>query len=731
VNSLDNAIVHLKTGDLVAAERIVSKFRRNHSDDPRALEILATIRFAQTRYADAVRLVTSVLEQDAARPDAWDALGTYVLALGEPIAAAAYHREALRRAPRHPFAQLNLANALARAGDFAQAVPAFEAVLELDSKNVGALTGLGLIAQNLGQLDAAEVLFSQAVQSNPQNAVAWSNLGAVWSDAGRTGEAEEAYRHAIEVDPNAADAWLNLGHLHLGQSHADEATPCYRRSQELQPGDPRSGMALGHALAAQGESEAARSTFHKLSESYPAMTAAASLRKALTIPIISNSAEEIRQTRERVQADLLAIRGIHLDDPVHEVGVTPFYFAFHGQADACLNADIADAFLRACPSLATVAPHLDKAPRDRPRVGVLSAYLKHHTIGKFMEGFLTETSPDVAEIILIRTQHQRDAFSERLDVRADRVVHLSDHLAAAQSELATLELDTLIYPEVGMDPMTYALSYGRWARRSLVFWGHPVSPATGGIDSFITSDLLERPGSERDYAEDLHRWPVLPTYYRRPDVSAVPPPEICRIQLGIPDRTRLYLCPQSLFKLHPDFDCILEAIIARDPHAKIGLIDGLSEHWRTQLEARWTLNAPTLLDRVVWFKRTNEMGFIALLRAADVVMDPIHFGGGNTSYEAFALGVPIVTWPGSFLRSRVTQAAYRQMGFAGPIASSVETYVDLAYNLANQPDQREWYSSRIRDRADALYADPRALACFGEACQPTLPASQNYLSVAV
>ena len=48
--------------------------------------------------------------------------------------------------------------------------------------------------------------------------------------------------------------------------------------------------------------------------------------------------------------------------------------------------------------------------------------------------------------------------------------------------------------------------------------------------------------------------------------------------------------------------------------------------------------------------------FPGLLLMADVLLDPLYFGGGNTTYEAIAIGVPIVTWPGPFMQGRVTQA---------------------------------------------------------------------------
>ena len=64
--------------------------------------------------------------------------------------------------------------------------------------------------------------------------------------------------------------------------------------------------------------------------------------------------------------------------------------------------------------------------------------------------------------------------------------------------------------------------------------------------------------------------------------------------------------------------------------------------------------------------------------AADVLLDTFHFSGGNTSFEAFAVGTPVVTLPSGFLRGRFTAGLYRKMGVADLIAETAESYVDLA-----------------------------------------------------
>ena len=55
-----------------------------------------------------------------------------------------------------------------------------------------------------------------------------------------------------------------------------------------------------------------------------------------------------------------------------------------------------------------------------------------------------------------------------------------------------------------------------------------------------------------------------------------------------------------------------------------------------------------------------------------------NFGGGNTSYEALALGIPVVTLPSSFMRGRVTAACYHKMGLSDCVAESAADYVKRA-----------------------------------------------------
>jgi predicted O-linked N-acetylglucosamine transferase (SPINDLY family) len=115
--------------------------------------------------------------------------------------------------------------------------------------------------------------------------------------------------------------------------------------------------------------------------------------------------------------------------------------------------------------------------------------------------------------------------------------------------------------------------------------------------------------------------------------------------------------------------------------------------------------------------RQDRAGFLALNRLFDVLLDPVHFGGGNTTYEAVAMGVPTVTLPSKFLRGRITYGIYRSIGVSDCLAASTSAFVDLAHRIANDEGFRRDVRAKLAAAADLLYknrAGVRDLEAFLE-----------------
>ena len=137
-----------------------------------------------------------------------------------------------------------------------------------------------------------------------------------------------------------------------------------------------------------------------------------------------------------------------------------------------------------------------------------------------------------------------------------------------------------------MSALTYFLAFARLAPLQCLTWGHPDTTGIANLDRFLSCDAMEPAGAERHYSETLVRLPGPTLHYARPALPARLKP---RSAFGLPDDAHLYVCPQSLFKIHPDFDRALVELLRRDPQGLVVLISGrdrnLDELLRRRLAA--------------------------------------------------------------------------------------------------------------------------------------------------
>ena len=331
---------------------------------------------------------------------------------------------------------------------------------------------------------------------------------------------------------------------------------------------------------------------------------------------------------------------LQVSEPVHGLGGPVFFLAYQGLNDRDLQVRLADMAALACPDLLFIAPHC-RQPRPvsrksgRLRVGFLSSNFYNHTIGKLNLGLVRQPSRVDFQVVLFRFPGPDDAPARAFQKSADQVVTLSRKLEKARQEVAEQELDILYYADIGMDALTYYLAFSRLAPVQCVTWGHPVTTGIKTMDYFLSSTQLETARSEEHYTEKLVRLERLNTYYYEPQLSG---PRKTRQDFGLPESAHLYVCPQTLYKIHPEFDSLLAAILRGDPAGQVVFIEGMHPYWNEMLLALPPDHTRRGQAVPVSCPRMSGDNFLHLQNIADVLLDPIHFGGGNTSYEAFSVG---------------------------------------------------------------------------------------------
>lgn len=600
------------------------------------------------------------------------------------------------------------------AGRFVQMEVLCRRVLTSAPKNADALHLLGVMWWKRCDLTKALPLLEQAVALNQSHANYHLSLATVLAGLGQSPEAAAHYTLALQFDPTLTQAYNNLGNLLSQENRHSEAIPLYKKALQLNPKMTLAHYNLGNTLQHMGDYENALYYYQKGLDCLPDNDIANMIKVQLALaqPAIPGSQAQINQARTRtvlLLKELLAAKAQFAANQAFNSA--NFFFAYQGMNNRDLQQVLAKFWLITCPELRPRELPWEIYPRrgERIQLGICSSLLHQHTIGKLYQGLIDHLDRHRFEVWLLRpSDSKNDTMSVRIQAAADHVVPLSNIHEQARQQIAELALDILFYPDIGMMPFSYYLIFHRLAPVQCVSWGHPDTTGVPTIDYFLSSELMESKYADQHYTEQLIRLRHLPTYYYHPAVDDLIPD---RASIGLPEngKVKLYVCPQSLFKFHPETDHALGELLRRDPNSVLVLIHGIHRTWSDLLRQRFANCFPDVVNRVAFVNRLSEQQFLMLLKCADVLLDPPHFGGGNTSYEALALEIPIVTWPGPFMRGRVTAGIYRTMGFTDLIADDAEHYLQLAYRVANDLEYRRYCQEQIRQRSSVLYENMAAV----------------------
>ena len=169
------------------------------------------------------------------------------------------------------------------------------------------------------------------------------------------------------------------------------------------------------------------------------------------------------------------------------------------------------------------------------------------------------------------------------------------------------------------------------------------------------------------YSEALIQLPNLSCTFSRPQ----------RPSSTVPQHD--FLCAQSLFKVAPSQDTAFADILTESPGATLTFISHpikqVTSAFQERLAATLKNRGVDSDQRLVFLPPCDRDTFLGHLMGARVILDTFEWSGGNTSLEALAMGTPVVTLPGRFMRGRHTMAMLTLINRPDWIARDTDDYV--------------------------------------------------------
>lgn len=589
-----------------------------------------------------------------------------------------------------------------------------------------------LAARCAGDLDRAIARLGQAIRLAPKNAELRNTLGVLLAEAGRSEAAVSAWQLAIQLQPGCADAWFNLGRHQDARGQAQAAIASLEAAVAARPGWAAAHHALGCAclnadqrkesirhlteavrldpedaeahrnlaLVLLKQDEYDRAMLHFTEAVKRAPETSTLLQFALALPVIYMSDDDVLAHRRRIEQNLAQLLNASLAGPICPValGALTFPVVYQGLPNRALMEAYAILMQRLVAPVAVSGPAA--RPPGRRRVAWISAFLRQHTIGRLYARMIADLDREAFEVRVFLVDAAPDELTDLMLAPGEAAVRLPRHLATAAQIVGAWSPDVIHYTDIGMDAETYALAMHRMAPVQCVGWGHPVTTGLPSIDYFISSALIEVAEADVDYSERLVRLPCLPTSYRRADLEA---DTVSRAELDIAEGRPVFACLQSAFKLHPQFDLVLRSLLDLEPDAIVLLLGEADSATTRALEARLRQQIPLLEDAVRFLPPMQRRRFLGVVQLADAALDPLPYGGGNTSLEALALGTPVVTLPTRYMPGRVTAGIYQQLGVLDAIAVDGNDYVRIARRFFREPDYRADFMRRIEAGLPGLY----------------------------
>jgi predicted O-linked N-acetylglucosamine transferase (SPINDLY family) len=520
-------------------------------------------------------------------------------------------------------------------------------------------------AHQQGKTKTAGHLYDDILARLPDHAGALHLKGVLALQAGNYSKATELIERSLGIQPRHALALSNLGVAYRGLKRFDAAVDVLRKAVQLDPNAADAWGNLGQALARTGQ-----------------------MREAVTS---SKRALAIDPSRLGLQSALL------------------FAENYVAQSDPCAMADRARAVgaLIATRIPARATHPNDADPTRRLRVGLLSADLRAHPVGRFLAAVLPALDPAKVELFAYSGTEEEDATTtvlksavpHWLDVRGMSDVDLDRRIAADAIDI----LVDLSGHTSGNRLMVLAR---KPAPVAFTWLGYFATTGLATIDYVLANRWVIPPSEEGQWTETPWRLPDTYLCYAAPRDPS-PPTALPALRNG----HVTFGCFNNFNKLTGETLAAWSALLAAVPRSRLILRssghtnDEIAATLRQSLDDAGIDSARVRVDGRIADYATH----LASYGEIDIALDPFPYNGGTTTVEALYMGVPVLVRAGDRYVAHMGESILQNAGLPEWIASDESDYAVRGARLAVDLDGLAALRANLRERmlVSPLFDAPR------------------------
>ncbi|MAW01841.1 MAG: hypothetical protein CMI81_03025, partial [Candidatus Pelagibacter sp.] len=315
------------------------------------------------------------------------------------------------------------------------------------------------------------------------------------------------------------------------------------------------------------------------------------------------------------------------------------------------------------------------------KIAFVSSILNDHTVTNLFINWYKLLNKERFDAWLIDSGSIQDDLYKKLTENNKKFYKVSGNLDNDIKHLRNLNIDVAIFLDYHMSRYNQFLSMFKFARKTCVTWGHPLSTFNKNIDFFLSGENLENKFTQMKYSEKLIKLSNLSVYYENIDLTQIQKNNSVikknrDINIGI---------LQSLFKILPSEDEIFLKILDNYKNTNLYFLSsGLSfvdEIFKNRINKK--LKNKKNIDRLILLPRSKRNIYLDYIRNMSFLIDSLSWSGGNTHFEALSLNKPVITVNGLTLKQNVTTGLLKRINCEnlikenkGDLLKHVEKYIN-------------------------------------------------------
>ena len=597
----------------------------------------------------------------------------------DSAAAQAAFAAALAAAPGYRDARVALANLL-RDGDQADAAAALcREGLAQDTRDPALWRALGLAELARRDAVAASEAFERALALVPTDGETHYNYGVALQTLYRRDEALRAYQRALAFTPDLLAADFNIGVVFQEQERTGAAIAAFEKVLAREPKHALAHKALGDTLLSARRIDDWLRVFSRFEAACP--NALSLIVQALEVYQYRGDFAGLDRYLDRLRrGDFKPDNETDLADSLEQLLFLMLYFDLEPETQQKLYRTY-DAVARRVygiplPARATRQP-------GKLRIGYLSGDVRNHVMGKMMWAAIQHHDRERFEIYCYSVTADSDELTESYRGfchRFEFVGELGDRVAA--EHIAADDLDVLVDLSTHTKNAKPGVLALKPARVQITHIASAGATGLSAIDFKLTDAYCDIPENQPYLLEKL--LPMAGCVYPYRHVAPAAEHPFHRESMGIAADTIVIGAFVNPLKLSRRCLSLWREVLDRIPKAMLAL-SPLSPEAR-DVCARLLGAAGVPLQRVLLLPQgRNDAEGQARFNVVDFALDPLPYGGVNSTIEALDMGVPVVTLCGRKHGERTSYSILTNLGVTQTIVASGSEYVDMAVRLATDP----------------------------------------------